>query len=86
MLIWSYSFLQNVLAKIFSLNNIYRSLSVAVSNDIEIVIWFDTARVLRTLFVFDPIEVEDPDDDWYYNPNNTYAQSQDQLSQFWRGP
>jgi len=30
LVIWSYSFLQNVLAKILSINNIYRSMSVAI--------------------------------------------------------
>ena len=73
LLVWSYSFLQNILAKIFSLNNIYRSLSVAVRNEIELIMWFDAARIIRTLFVFDPIEMEDPDEDWYYNPNGTYS-------------
>lgn len=73
LLIWSYSFLQNVLAKILSVNNIYRSLMVAVNNDIEVIIYFDTARIIRTLFDFDPIEVENPDEDWYYNPNGTYS-------------
>lgn len=70
---WSFSFLQNVLAKILSVNNIYRSLMVAVNNDVEVIIYFDAARIIRTLFDFDPIEVENPDEDWYYNPNVTYT-------------
>lgn len=45
---------------------------VAVNQDIEVIIYFDSARIIRTLFDFDPMEVEDPDEDWYYNPNGTY--------------
>ena len=46
---------------------------MAVDNNDEIIIWFDSARIIRTLFIFDPIEMEDPDEDWYYNPNGTYS-------------
>lgn len=45
----------------------YWSLNKAITlGDIE---WqfFDAGRLVRTLVDFDPVEMEDPEDDWYYN-------------------
>ena len=64
---FTYGFLQNVLSKILSINNLYWSLSKAISvGDVE---WqfFDIGRLIRTLGDFDPVEMEEPEDDWYYN-------------------
>lgn len=66
-IIWSYSFLQNILAKILSINNIYQSLQVADRLGLVNYIAFDIGRLLRILLIFPAIELEDPEDDWYYN-------------------
>jgi hypothetical protein len=64
---FSYSFLQNVLAKILSINNIYSSLKLGYELQQWDYIYFDFGRLLRVLTVFDPIELENPEQDWYYN-------------------
>lgn len=69
---FSYGFLQNVLAKILSINNIYRNLNKAVSEGDETIQYFDSGRLIRVLFIFDPIELENPEDDWYYNNNDNF--------------
>jgi hypothetical protein len=69
---WTYSFLQNILAKILSINNIYKSLQVAYAKNIRPYIWFDFGRLIRVLLIFPPIEMEDPEQDWYYNAQTAY--------------
>ena len=64
---FSYSFLQNILGKILSINNIYFSLISASNRGDEIYMWFDFGRLIRVLMIFDPIELEDPEEDWYFN-------------------
>ena len=61
-----------MLAKILSINNIYRSLSTATLRNDTVIIWYDSGRLVRTLMIFDPIVMEDPEDDWYYNTNTYY--------------
>ena len=69
---FTYSFLQNVLARILSINNIYRSLIIAYARGDEVVKYFDYGRLTRIMLIFDPIEIEDADDDWYYNADILY--------------
>ena len=64
---FTYGFIQNILAQIFSINNVYLSMNKAVEYDDDPVIWFNFGRLFRILMVFEPIEMENPDDDWYYN-------------------
>ena len=45
--------------------------SATVKND-TVILWYDSGRLIRTLMIFDPIEMEDPEDDWYYNTNTYY--------------
>ena len=69
---FTYGFLQNVLAKILSINNIYRNLNKAVTEGDEVIQYFDSGRLIRVLLIFDPIELENPEDDWYYNNNEDF--------------
>ena len=55
-----------------SINNIYISLQRAYSKDEQVYIWFDFGRLIRILSIFDPIELEDPEEDWYYNAETAY--------------
>ena len=69
---YSYSFLQNILGKILSINNIYFSLIRANNRGDEIYMWFDFGRLIRVLMIFDAIELEDPEEDWYFNAQTAY--------------
>lgn len=69
---FTYSLLQNILARILSINNIYRSLASAYATEDDMVIWFDFGRLVRILMIFPPIELEEPDEDWYYNAELAY--------------
>lgn len=71
-LVWSYSFLQNVLSSVISINNIYQSLIIAYERNLNAYIAFDFGRLLRVLFSFEPIELQDPENDWYYNSQTAY--------------
>ena len=53
-----------------SINNIYESLVIATELDEEIIVWFDSGRLLRILMIFPPVELENPEEDWYYNAQN----------------
>ena len=61
-----------MLAKIVSINNIYISLQRAYAKNEQVYIWFDFGRLMRILSIFDPIEFEDPEEDWYYNAETAY--------------
>jgi hypothetical protein len=39
---------------------------VATELDEEIVLWYDVGRLMRVLMIFPPIELVDPEEDWYY--------------------
>ena len=68
---WSYGFLQNILGKIMSINNVYKSLTIALAKDWEERLYLDVGRILRILLIFDPIELEDPEMEWYINGTAT---------------
>ena len=38
----------------------------------EVIQYFDSGRLIRVLLIFDPIELENPEDDWYYNNNEDF--------------
>jgi len=63
----TYGFLQNVLAQIISITNIYRSLEAAITKNDYDIQFYNIGRVIRILSDFDPIELEEPTDDWYYD-------------------
>ena len=69
---FSYGGLQNVLARILSLNNIYNNLNYAIEQGDEVIQYFDTGRLIRVLSIFDPIELEEPEYDWYYNRSEDF--------------
>lgn len=50
-----------------SINNIYESLVIATELEEDVIIWFDTGRLFRIFFIFPPVELEEPEEDWYYN-------------------
>ena len=56
-----------MLSRILSINNIYESLVIATELEEEIVIWFDSGRLFRIFLFFPPVELEEPEEDWYYN-------------------
>lgn len=60
------SFLQNMLANVISVNNIYNSIenNLEINNDTGV--HYDLARLARVLTIFDPIEPVE--DDYYYDP------------------
>jgi len=43
----------------------------ATELDEEVVLWFDVGRILRVVAIFPAIELEDPEEDWYYNVNTS---------------
>ena len=59
------SFLQNILGQVISLTNLYRALEVNIYEGNTYLIHYDTARLVRILTIFDPIELRD--DDLIYN-------------------
>lgn len=62
-----------MLSRILSINNIYESLVIATELEEEIIIWFDSGRLFRIFMIFPPVELEEPEEDWYYNvKNNPY--------------
>jgi len=50
-----------------SITNIYFSIENAMAIDNQVYIWFDVGRLIRVLSIFPSIELEDPEEDWYYN-------------------
>lgn len=60
-----------MLSRILSINNIYLSMDAAVAADDEVVQWFDSGRLFRILAIFPPIELEDPEEDWYFKVKNS---------------
>ena len=50
-----------------SINNIYESLVIATKLEEDIVIWFDSGRLFRIFVFFPPVELEEPEENWYYN-------------------
>ena len=46
-------------------------MAAATHLDQEVVLWFDAGRLFRILAIFPPIELEDPEEDWYYNVRNS---------------
>ena len=60
------SFLQNMLANVISINNIYNSIdnNLEINNDTGV--HYDLARLGRVLTIFDPIEPVE--DDYYFDP------------------
>jgi hypothetical protein len=46
-------------------------MQAAVDADDEVVQWFDSGRLFRILAIFPPIELEDPEEDWYFNVRNS---------------
>jgi len=40
---------------------------MAIDKNDEDIQYYNIGRLIRILLDFDPIELEDPDDDWYYN-------------------
>ena len=60
-------FLQNVLAKIISINYITKNLSYATEVGDTKVQYYDTGRLIRVMLSFDPIEVIQAEDDWYFD-------------------
>ena len=67
----TYAWIQNVISRMLSINNIYESMAAATHLDQEVVLWFDAGRLFRILAIFPPIELEDPEEDWYYNVRNS---------------
>ena len=57
----SYSFLQNIVASILSINNIYQSIKYSTEKNLEPYIWFDSGRLMRILLIFKSVELEDPE-------------------------
>jgi hypothetical protein len=55
------------LSRILSINNIYESLVIATELEEEVIIWFDSGRLFRIFLFFPPVELEEPEEDWYYN-------------------
>jgi hypothetical protein len=47
-------------------------LNNAVYEGDEVIQYFDSGRLTRVLLIFDPIELENPEDDWYYNNNDNF--------------
>ena len=64
---WSYGFLQNVIAKVISINNVYKSLTYALAQDWEELTYFNVGRLIRLLLFFDPVDMEEPGSYWYTN-------------------
>lgn len=59
------------MAKILSINAIYESMIVATELDEEVILWFDVGRMIRVVAIFPPIELSDPEEDWYYSVRNS---------------
>lgn len=55
-----FGFLQNIIANVISINNVYRSAYFAVAQDWDELMWYNFGRFWRILFIFDPIESVDP--------------------------
>lgn len=51
------SALQNLLGEIISLTNLYRALEVNIEENNIYMVHYDTARLVRILTIFDPIEL-----------------------------
>ena len=51
------------------MTNVIRSLNLAVNLDHKDIIWYDSGRLTRIMLIFEPFEVEDPEDDWFYQNN-----------------
>ena len=59
--------MQNVLAKIISINYITKNLSYATEAGDTKIQYYDSGRLIRVLSIFDPIEVITAEDDWYFD-------------------
>ena len=62
------SMLQNFLGSVISLTNIYFSMEENVKVNNNFGVWYDTARIVRILIFFEPVELTD-DDFVTYDPN-----------------
>lgn len=60
--------LQNFLGSVISLTNIYFSMEENVKTNNEFGVWYDTARIVRILIFFEPVELTS-DDFTTYDPN-----------------
>lgn len=59
------SALQNILANIISITNIYQSIDINVANANDTGVHYDMARLTRIMTIFDPIEPVE--DEYQYN-------------------
>ena len=52
-----------------SITNIIRDFEAAYDLGHMDIVYYDAGRLTRVLLIFDPPEVEAPEDDWYYQNN-----------------
>lgn len=45
---------------------------VAFERDLKAYVWFDFGRLTRIMLRFDAIELQDPEENWYYNGQTAY--------------
>lgn len=55
------SMLQNLLARIISMTNLYKSITANIDAGNSTGVHYDTARLIRVLTMFEPIEPQDDD-------------------------
>ena len=49
-----------------SITNIIRDFEAAYNLNHTDIVWYDAGRLARVMLIFDPPEVEAPEDDWFY--------------------
>jgi hypothetical protein len=69
------SALQNVFGSVFSVNNVYNSMVENIEANDTIGVQYDTARLVRLLTIFEPIELYN--DDLIYSPSDNDDDSND---------
>lgn len=66
-LLYFQGFIQNLVLDMISITNIIRNLQAAYGTDHTDIVYYDAGRLIRVMLIFDPPEVEAPEEDWYYN-------------------